>query len=94
MALARHILHALIQAGIAQADGGVAAEEQLVDFLTLLQASQCTMLPMNRAHIRNGTEQPLMTSLQCSMANIQSFIPPCKKEKALIILNLKMASAC
>ena len=32
------------------------------------------MLPMNRAHIRNSTEQPLMTSLQCSMANIQSFI--------------------
>ena len=36
MALAGHILHTLIQTGITQADGGVAAEEQLVDLLALL----------------------------------------------------------
>ena len=38
VALAGHILAALIQARIAKADGGIAAVEQLVDGLTLLQA--------------------------------------------------------
>ena len=38
VALAGHILHALIQTSVAQADGGVAAKEQLVDLLALLQA--------------------------------------------------------
>lgn len=47
VALAGHILHALIQTSEAQADGGVAAKEQLVDLLALLQAGQCAVLPQN-----------------------------------------------
>ena len=39
---AGHILAALIQARVAQTDGGIAAVEQLVDGLTLLQAGQRT----------------------------------------------------
>ena len=45
VAVARHVLDALIQAGIAQADGGVSAHEQLVDRLALLQTRQGAVLP-------------------------------------------------
>ena len=54
VALAGHILHALIQASIAKADGGVAAVQQLVNGLALLQAGQCTVLPQNGGGIAAG----------------------------------------
>ena len=47
VALAGHILAALIQARVAQTDGGIAAVEQLVDGLALLQAGQRTVLPQD-----------------------------------------------
>ncbi len=45
MALAGHIFAAFIQARIAQADGGVAAVQQLINGLAFLQAGQSAVLP-------------------------------------------------
>ena len=45
VALAGHKLDALVETGIAQRDGGIAAVEQLVDDLTLFQAGQSAVLP-------------------------------------------------
>jgi len=74
VALAGHILHALIQAGITQADGGIAAEQQLVDLFTLLQAGQCAVLPQDGCGITRGAQQPLVTGLQGAMAQVQTLI--------------------
>ena len=74
VALAGHILHALIQTSVAQADGGVAAKEQLVDLLALLQAGQCAVLPQNGGGIAGGAHQALMAGLQCFVAESQALV--------------------
>ena len=68
VALAGHILHTLVQAGIAQTDGGVAAEEQLVDLLALLQTGQRAVLPQDRGSVAGGAQQPLVACLKGTMA--------------------------
>ena len=74
MALAGHILHTLVQAGIAQTDGGVAAEQQLVDLFALLQACQRAVLPQNGGSVAGGAQQPLMACLQSAVAQIQTLV--------------------
>ena len=74
VALAGHILHTLIQTSVAQADGGVAAKEQLVDLLALLQAGQCAVLPQNGGGIAGGAHQALMAGLQCLVAESQTLV--------------------
>ena len=74
VAVARHVLDALIQASIAQADGGVSAHEQLVDRLTLLQTSEGAVLPKNRGGIRKRTHQALMTAQQGTVAQLKALI--------------------
>ena len=74
VALAGHILHALIQAGVTEADGGVAAEEQLVDLLALLEAGQCAVLPQDGCGIAGSAQQPLVPCLQCAVAQGQTLV--------------------
>ena len=74
VAVARHVLDALIQAGIPQADGGIAAHEQLVDRLALLQAGEGTVLPKNRCGIRKRTHQTLMTAQQGAVAQLEALV--------------------
>ena len=74
VALAGHILYALIQTCVTEADGGVAAEEQLINLFSLFQTSQCAILPMDRAHIARSSKQPFMSSLQSAMAKIKTLI--------------------
>ena len=74
MAVTRHVLDALIQAGIAQADGGIAAHEQLVDRLALLQTRQGAVLPKNRRGIRKRAHQALMTAQQGTMAQLKALV--------------------
>ena len=64
MAFAGHVLDALIKAGITQGDGGVTAEEQLVDGFALLQSCQSAVLPQDGSSIGKGAQQPLMTAQQ------------------------------
>ena len=74
VALAGHILHAFIQTGIAQTDGGVAAEQQLVDLFALLQAGQRTILPQDGCGIAGGAQQSLVPCLQCAVAQSQTLV--------------------
>ena len=74
VALAGHILHALIQTGIAQTDGGVAAEQQLVDLFALLQSGQCAVLPQNGSGIAGSAQQSLVPCLQCAVAQGQTLV--------------------
>ena len=60
--LSGHILHTLIQAGVTQADGGIAAEQQLVDLFTLLQAGQCAVLPQDTLAL-NQLNVPILLPL-------------------------------
>ena len=51
VALSGHLHAHLVQAGVAEADGRVVAEQQLVDLLTLLESCERTILPENRRYI-------------------------------------------
>ena len=74
VALAGHILYALIQAGVTEADGGVAAEEQLVDLLALLEAGQCAVLPQDGGGVAGGAQQALVAGLQSTVAEGQTLV--------------------
>ena len=74
VALAGHILDALIQAGVAQADGGVAAEQQLVNLLALLEAGQGAVLPQDGGGVAEGAQQPLVAALQGPVAQIEPLV--------------------
>ena len=74
VAVTRHVLNALIQAGIAQADRRVSAHEQLVDRLALLQTRQGAVLPKNRRGVRKCTHQALMTAQQGTVAQLKALI--------------------
>lgn len=54
VALAGHVLDALVESGVAQGDGGVTVEEQLVDGFPLLQTSQGAVLPENGGGVGQG----------------------------------------
>ena len=70
--LARHVLYALIQTGISQADGGIATIQKLVDGLTLFQASKRTVLPQNRSRIGKGSLQAIVTAHQRLPAKLKT----------------------
>ena len=74
MALASHVLDALIQPRIAQGDGRIAVIEQLVDDLALLQPGQGTVLPKDRGHIGGGALQTVMPAAQGTVAQLQPLV--------------------
>ena len=74
MALAGHIFAAFIQTRIAQADGGVAAVQQLINGLALFQAGQSAVLPQNGCRIGQGTLKAVMAVLQGAVAQFQALI--------------------
>ena len=74
VAVARHVLDALVQAGITQTNGGVTAHEQLVDRLALLQTSEGAVLPQNRCGVRKRTHQALMTAQQGTVAQLKALV--------------------
>lgn len=74
VALAGHILAALIQARITQADGGITAVQQLVDGLALLQAGQSAILPQDGRGIGQGALQAVVAAHEGFMAQIQTLV--------------------
>ena len=74
VAVTRHVLDALIQTGVTQADGGIAAHEQFVDRLTLLKARQGAVLPKDRRGIRKRAHQALMAAQQGPVAQLKALI--------------------
>ena len=74
VAAAGHILAALVQAGVAQADGGVAAVQQLVDGLALFQAGQRAVLPQDGRGVGQGALQAVVAAHQRLVAQRQPLV--------------------
>ena len=74
VALAGHILAALIQACIAQADGGVTAVQQLVDRLAFLQAGQRAVLPQDGGGVAQGALQAVVAAHQGLVAKLETLV--------------------
>ncbi len=74
VAFAGHILAALIQARVAQTDGGIAAVEQLVDGLALLQAGQCAVLPQDGRGVAQCALQAVVAAHQGLVAQLEALV--------------------
>ena len=74
VAVAGHGLHALVEAGVAQRDGGVAAVEELVDLLALLEARERAVLPQDGGGVGGGAEQALVTAAQGAVAELEALV--------------------
>ena len=74
VAAAGHILAALIQAGVPQADGGVAAVQQLVDGLALFQAGQRAVLPQDGRGVAQRAFQAVVAAHQGLVAQLQALV--------------------
>ena len=72
MAVAGHVLDALVEAGIAERDGGVTAVEQLVDGLTLLETGERAVLPQDGRGIRERALEAIVTAAQGAMAQLEA----------------------
>ena len=72
--LAGHVLDALVQASVAQGDGGVAAVEELVDGLALGKACQCAVLPQDGGSVGQGALQTLVAAHQGTVAQLQTLV--------------------
>ena len=71
VALAGHQVGQLVQADVAQGDGGIAAVEQLVDGLPLVQPGQCAVLPVDGADVGTDTLQSVVAAHEGFVANFQ-----------------------
>ena len=74
VAFAGHILAALIQARVAQTDGGITAVEQLVDGLTLLQAGQRAVLPQDGRGVAQRALQAVVAAHQGLVAQLEALV--------------------
>ncbi len=74
VAAALHGLGAFVQADVSQAQGGIAAFQQLVDGFPFLQAGNGAVLPVDGAHIAADALQGIVPDHQGFIAQIQPFI--------------------
>ena len=74
VAFAGHILAALIQARVAQTDGGITAVEQLVDGLALLQAGQRAVLPQDGRGVAQRALQAVVAAHQGLVAQLEALV--------------------
>ena len=72
--LSGHVLDALVKTGVAQGDGGIAAVEQLIDGLPLLESGQRSVLPQDGRGIGQCALQPVVTAHQRPVAEVQPLI--------------------
>ncbi len=68
------LINTLPQTGVTQADGAVAAMQQRSNGLSLAQAGKGAVLPQNGGGIGKGTLQPLVTTLQGTVAKLQPLL--------------------
>ena len=74
MAYALHQLSQLIEADIAQGNGGITVLKEFIDGFTLLQTSDGAILPMHGANIATHALQSVMTAHQGFIAQLQTLI--------------------
>ena len=71
MALAGHVLHALIESGVAEGDGGVAVVEQAVDGFALLETGAGTILPEDGRGVGERTAQTVVAAAERTVAQLE-----------------------
>ena len=74
MTVARHVLDALVEAGIAKRDGGITTVEQLVDGFALLETRERTVLPQDGRGIRERALETVVTAAQGAMAQLEALL--------------------
>ena len=74
VAFARHVLAALVQTGISQADGGIAPVEERVDDFALLQTRKGTVLPKDGGCIGQRALQAVVTTHEGTVAQLEAFV--------------------
>ena len=74
VALAGHVLHALVQPSVSQGDGGVAVVEQLVDGLALLQPGAGAVLPEDGRHVGQRALQAVVAAHEGPVAQLQPLV--------------------
>ena len=74
MAVTSHVPHALVEAGIAQADRGVASIEQPVDGLSLLETGESPVLPEYGSGVGERAFEALMAAAQGRVAELETLV--------------------
>ena len=72
--LADEAVDALPQTGVAERQRRIAAVQELIDGLALLEASKRAVLPQDRRGIRHGAGQALVAALQRAVAQLHTLI--------------------
>ena len=72
MALAGHVLHALIESGVAEGDGGVAVVEQAVDGFALLESGAGTVLPEDGRGVGERAAQAVVAAAERAVAQLEA----------------------
>ena len=71
MGYAEHADAHFIEACIAEGNGAVVVEEELVDRFALLETSDSAVLPEDRSHVGDGAEQSFMAAAERSVAEFE-----------------------
>ena len=71
---AHHQLGHLVQADVAQRQGGIAAEQQRVDDLALIEAGDGAVLPVDGRHVRLGAQQGAVAAHERLAAQFQPLV--------------------
>ena len=74
VAVAGHVLHALVEPRVAERNGGIPAVEQFVDRLALLKARKRTVLPQNRRGIGKRALQAIMAAHESLTAQLETLV--------------------
>ena len=61
-----------IEAGIAEGNGAVVIEEELVDGLAFLEARECAVLPKDRCDVRDGAKEPFVAAAESAVAKLEA----------------------
>ena len=72
MGYAEHADAHFIEACIAEGNGAVVVEEELVDRFALLETSDSAVLPEDRSHVGDGAEQSFMAAAERSVAEFEA----------------------
>ena len=74
MGFAGHQLGYFVQTDITQRNGGIAVLQEFVNGFALIQTSDSTVLPVNRANIGANTHEGIVTAHERFVAQIQTFV--------------------
>ena len=74
VALAGHVLHALVKSRVAERDRGIAVVEELVDGLTLFESCARAVLPENGRRVGERALQTVVAAAQGAVAELKTLV--------------------